>query len=175
MWKTALALLLSPFATPGRMEDVDNTATTDAAPPNSNPARTPARIVVELETPGDSRSLFRLWIDDQVVGERLTAAQAYLLVDEILDRISIPPREFVQCHGRVDQPKAASVESSQRHERSQSGIRPLCSIPISRWMSRESAPEPPWRNAFRPSPHNCRSSSNGSIRRGTSRATMSSR
>ena len=93
MWKTALALLLSPFATPGRMEDVDNTATTDAAPPDSNPARTPARIVVELETPGDSRSLFRLWIDDQVVGERLTAAQAYLLVDEILDRISIPPRD----------------------------------------------------------------------------------
>lgn len=45
MWKTTLALLLSPFATPGRMEDVDNTVATDAAPPDSNPTRTPARIV----------------------------------------------------------------------------------------------------------------------------------
>jgi hypothetical protein len=49
------------------------------------------RIILELETPGDSRSLFRLRLDDKVVGENLTAVQAHLLVGEILDRIT-PPR-----------------------------------------------------------------------------------
>jgi hypothetical protein len=48
------------------------------------------RIVVELETPGDSRSRFRLRLDDKVVGENLTAVQAHLLVGEILDRITLP-------------------------------------------------------------------------------------
>jgi hypothetical protein len=48
------------------------------------------RIVIELETPGDSRSLFRLRLDNKVVGENLTAVQAHLLVGEILDRITLP-------------------------------------------------------------------------------------
>jgi hypothetical protein len=48
------------------------------------------RIVIELETPGDSRSLFRLRLDNKVVGEDLTAVQAHLLVGEILDRITLP-------------------------------------------------------------------------------------
>jgi hypothetical protein len=48
------------------------------------------RIVIELETPGDSRSLFRLRLDNKVVGEHLTAVQAHLLVGEILDRITLP-------------------------------------------------------------------------------------
>jgi hypothetical protein len=48
------------------------------------------RIVIELETPGDSRSLFRLRLDDKVVGENLTAVQAHLLIGEILDRITLP-------------------------------------------------------------------------------------
>jgi hypothetical protein len=48
------------------------------------------RIVIELEAPGDSRSLFRLRLDDKVVGEYLTAVQAHLLVGEILDRITLP-------------------------------------------------------------------------------------
>jgi hypothetical protein len=47
------------------------------------------RIVIELETPGDSRDLFRLRLDDKV-GENLTAVQAHLLVGEILDRITLP-------------------------------------------------------------------------------------
>jgi hypothetical protein len=37
------------------------------------------RIVIELESPGDSRSLFRLRLDNKVVGESLTAVQAHLL------------------------------------------------------------------------------------------------
>jgi hypothetical protein len=48
------------------------------------------RIVIELETPGDSRSLFRLRLNNKVVGENLTAVQAHLLVGEILDRITLP-------------------------------------------------------------------------------------
>ena len=50
------------------------------------------RIVVELETPGDSRTMFRLRLDDNVVSENLTSVQAHLLIGEILDRISIPRR-----------------------------------------------------------------------------------
>ena len=34
--------------------------------------------------------MFRLRLDDNVVGENLTAVQAHLWVGEILDRISIP-------------------------------------------------------------------------------------
>jgi hypothetical protein len=48
------------------------------------------RIVIELEIPGDSRSLFRLRLDNKVVGENLTAVQTHLLVGEILDRITLP-------------------------------------------------------------------------------------
>jgi hypothetical protein len=48
------------------------------------------RIVIETETLGDSRTLFRVRMDDLVVGQNLTAAQAHLLVGEILDRITIP-------------------------------------------------------------------------------------
>jgi hypothetical protein len=47
-------------------------------------------IVIEAETPGDSRTLFRLRIDDKVIGEKLTAAQVHLLVGEILERIVLP-------------------------------------------------------------------------------------
>jgi hypothetical protein len=48
------------------------------------------RIVIELETPGDSRTMFRVWMDDLVIGQNLTAAQAHLIVGEVLDRITIP-------------------------------------------------------------------------------------
>jgi hypothetical protein len=50
------------------------------------------RIVIELETPGHSRSTFRLRPDDAIVSENLTAAQAHRLVGEILDRITLPRR-----------------------------------------------------------------------------------
>ena len=49
-----------------------------------------SRILVELETPGDSRTLFRLLIDEKVVGRGLTAVQAHILVGEVLDRITLP-------------------------------------------------------------------------------------
>jgi hypothetical protein len=49
------------------------------------------RIVIEAETSGDSRSLFRLQVDGHLIGEGLTVAQVQLLLGEVLDRIS-PPR-----------------------------------------------------------------------------------
>ena len=48
------------------------------------------RIVIEAETPGDSRTMFRVRMDDLVLGENLTAAQAHLIVGEVLDRITLP-------------------------------------------------------------------------------------
>jgi hypothetical protein len=48
------------------------------------------RIIIELEIPGDSRSLFRLRLNNKVVGENLTAVQTHLLVGDILDRITMP-------------------------------------------------------------------------------------
>jgi len=50
------------------------------------------RITVELDTPGDSRTMFRLHIDNQLVADGLTAVQAHLLVGEVLDRITLPRR-----------------------------------------------------------------------------------
>ena len=48
------------------------------------------RIVIETETPGDSRTMFRVLMDRLVIGENLTAAQAHLIVGEVLDRITVP-------------------------------------------------------------------------------------
>ena len=48
------------------------------------------QIVIEAETPGDSRTMFRLRIDTSVIAEDLTTVQAHLLVGEILERIALP-------------------------------------------------------------------------------------
>ena len=49
------------------------------------------QIVIEVETPGDSRTMFRLRMDANLIAEGLTAVQAHILVGETLDRIA-PPR-----------------------------------------------------------------------------------
>ena len=48
------------------------------------------QIVIEAETPGDSRTMFRLRIDASPIAEGLTAVQAHVLVGEILERIALP-------------------------------------------------------------------------------------
>ena len=48
------------------------------------------RIIIEEETPGYSATLFRLRMDDKLIGESLTAAQTHLLVGEILSRVALP-------------------------------------------------------------------------------------
>jgi hypothetical protein len=59
--------------------------------------RVPDTIAIELEAAGDSRSTFRLRVDTTVVGENLTAAQAQLLVGDILERIALPNRDRIGC------------------------------------------------------------------------------
>jgi hypothetical protein len=48
------------------------------------------QIVIEAETPGDSRTMFRLRIDASSIAEGLTAVQAHVLVGEVLERIALP-------------------------------------------------------------------------------------
>jgi hypothetical protein len=48
------------------------------------------QIVIEAETPGDSRTMFRLRIDASVIAEELTAVQAHILFGEILERVALP-------------------------------------------------------------------------------------
>jgi hypothetical protein len=47
-------------------------------------------IILEPESPGDSRTLFRVKLGEKLIGEELTAAEAHLLVGEILERIALP-------------------------------------------------------------------------------------
>jgi len=50
----------------------------------------PATVTVEAETADDSRTMFRLRINGRVIAEKLTAAQAHLLVGDALERIALP-------------------------------------------------------------------------------------
>ena len=65
-------------------------------------------IAVEAESPDDSATLFRLRIDDMIVGQELTAAQAHLLVGEILERVVLPRRNerFAKLAMIVDRSEA---------------------------------------------------------------------
>jgi hypothetical protein len=47
-----------------------------------------SQILIEAEAPGNSQTRLRLSIDTHLIAESLTAAQAQLLVEEILDRIA---------------------------------------------------------------------------------------
>ena len=53
----------------------------------------PSRIAIEAETHSASATLFRVRIDDTRIGEHLTAAQAHLLIGEVLNRIALPSAE----------------------------------------------------------------------------------
>ena len=44
------------------------------------------KISIEAKIPGDARTVYRLRIDDTVIADQLTTAQAEFLVGEILDR-----------------------------------------------------------------------------------------
>jgi hypothetical protein len=60
-------------------------------------------IAVEAESPDDSATLFRLRIDDMIVGKELTAAQAHLLVGEILERVALPRRNERIMRAPIDE------------------------------------------------------------------------
>ena len=55
----------------------------------------PAKVSFEAQSPGDSRSLFRLRIDEKLIAENLTAAQLHLLIGEILQLVTLPSAETI--------------------------------------------------------------------------------
>jgi hypothetical protein len=71
----------------------------------------PKSISVEAESPDDSATMFSLRIDDLIVGRGLTAAQAHLLVGEILERVVLPRRKE---RDRAGNPGTESV-ATPRH------------------------------------------------------------
>jgi hypothetical protein len=72
--------------------------------------RVPDTIAIELEAAGDSRSTFRLRVDSTVVGGNLTAAQAQLLVGDILERIALPNRDRIgRARSRRGSPRVLAV------------------------------------------------------------------
>jgi hypothetical protein len=54
------------------------------------------RITIESQAPGDSRTMFRLRLDEKVIAEDLTAVQAHLLVGEALNRMTLPRSEQIE-------------------------------------------------------------------------------
>jgi hypothetical protein len=50
------------------------------------------KITIEPETPNDSSSMFRVLLDDKLIGADLTAVQAQLVVAEIIERFVLQPR-----------------------------------------------------------------------------------
>jgi hypothetical protein len=48
------------------------------------------KIIIETETPNDSATMFRVLLDDKIIGEGLTAVQAQLVVAEIIERLVVP-------------------------------------------------------------------------------------
>jgi hypothetical protein len=51
---------------------------------------TAMRIIIETETPNESRTMFRVLVDHNTVGKGLTAVQAQLVTAEIIERLVLP-------------------------------------------------------------------------------------
>ena len=48
------------------------------------------KIIIETETPNDSATMFRVLLDEKIIGEGLTAVQAQIVVAEIIERLVLP-------------------------------------------------------------------------------------
>jgi hypothetical protein len=82
------------------------------------------QIVIEAETPGDSRTMFRLRIDASLIADGLTSAQAHVLVGEILERIAMP-KSSTQEHPPTDSLVARRSPAATLRPRGWSGWRNL--------------------------------------------------
>jgi hypothetical protein len=67
------------------------------------------QIVIEAETPGDSRTMFRLRMDASLIADRLTAVQAHVLVGDILERIALPKSSHPPVDSLVAQQSPAAA------------------------------------------------------------------
>jgi hypothetical protein len=52
------------------------------------------RIIIETETPNESRTMFRVLVDQNTVGKGLTAVQAQLVTAEIIERLVLPRKRL---------------------------------------------------------------------------------
>ena len=48
------------------------------------------QLVLEAEEPGNPRSLFRVTLNGKVIARSLTAAQAHLIVGDVLEAFVVP-------------------------------------------------------------------------------------
>jgi hypothetical protein len=55
---------------------------------------TAMRIIIETETPNESRTMFRVLVDQNTVGKGLTAVQAQLVTAEIIERLVLPRKRL---------------------------------------------------------------------------------
>ena len=67
------------------------------------------QIVIEAETPGNSRTMFRLRMDASIIADGLTAVQAHVLVGEILERVAIPKSFHLSAEALVAQQSPATT------------------------------------------------------------------
>jgi hypothetical protein len=67
------------------------------------------QIVIEAETPDDSRTMFRLRVDETLIGEGLTTAQAQIAVGEVLEVITTleQPKYFPDRWTTYSEPPSA--------------------------------------------------------------------
>jgi hypothetical protein len=72
------------------------------------------QIVIEAELPDDAQSMFRLSINASLIAKGVTAAQAYYLVGEVLERIGSPERaETVMSDADGDASKSVRVAGAE--------------------------------------------------------------
>ena len=75
------------------------------------------QVMIEAETPGDSRTMFRLLIDATLIAEELTAVQAHILLGEILEQVALPQaseRGSLVTESDASMPSSASFPSPGR-------------------------------------------------------------
>jgi hypothetical protein len=60
------------------------------------------KITIETEAPHDSASMFRVLLDDKLIGEGLTAVQAQLVAAEIIERLVLSKEHGYARHRRSD-------------------------------------------------------------------------
>jgi hypothetical protein len=66
------------------------------------------QIVIEAETPDDSRTMFRIRVDETVEAEGLTSAQAQIAVGEILEEITMEKPEFPDPRPLFNEPPSGA-------------------------------------------------------------------
>jgi hypothetical protein len=70
------------------------------------------RIVIEPETSGDFRSLFRLSVGGKLVAEGMTAAQIHILVGDVLEQMTLQKKPKAAAAAPAAMPPAPGDEAA---------------------------------------------------------------